>query len=56
MLSEKNGGERRIRTSEGECQQIYSLPRLATSVSHQMELTMGLEPATTGLQNRSSTN
>ena len=29
----KNGGGRRIRTFEGIIQQIYSLPRLATSVS-----------------------
>ena len=28
--SKNDGGERRIRTSEGESQQIYSLPSLAT--------------------------
>ena len=28
-----SGGQRRIRTFEGVSQQIYSLPRLATSVS-----------------------
>ena len=32
-ICSRNGGERRIRTFEGISQQIYSLPRLATSVS-----------------------
>jgi hypothetical protein len=30
---QKSGGERRIRTTEGISQQIYSLPRLTASVS-----------------------
>jgi hypothetical protein len=32
-----NGGQRWIRTIEGVSQQIYSLPRLATSVSAQQK-------------------
>jgi hypothetical protein len=33
-LEKKNGGRNWIRTSEGVCQQIYSLPPLATWVSY----------------------
>jgi hypothetical protein len=35
MIQIINGGGRRIRTTEGLPQQIYSLPPLATWVSHQ---------------------
>ncbi len=46
-LHSKNGGERRIRTSEGIRQQIYSLPQLATLVSPQFPEPMeGFEPPT----------
>ena len=47
----------------GQCQQIYSLPPLTTreprlnlSPAHKLELAIGLEPTTAGLQNRCSTN
>lgn len=38
-------GQRRIRTSEGECRQIYSLVPLATRESAHM-LPVGFEPTT----------
>ncbi len=49
-----DGGERRIRTSEGMSQQIYSLPPLAAWVSprnrwsgvRRLELAEGIEPPT----------
>ena len=64
------GGPGWTRTSEGECQQIYSLPRLTASVptlailrilqyycsALEMEPSIGLEPMTDGLQNHCSTN
>ncbi len=44
------GGEGRVRTFEGKCQQIYSLSPLAAWVplhtKKELELVMGLEPAT----------
>jgi hypothetical protein len=40
------GGESRIRTYVGVSQRIYSPSPLATRASLQMELAMGLEPAT----------
>ncbi len=54
----KDGGERRIRTFEGINRQIYSLLPLATREPRQikMELVIGVEPTTVGLQNRCSTN
>src|SRR5690625_516915 len=39
----KNGGGSRIRTYEGLSQQIYSLPPLATWVSHQRKRTNNYE-------------
>ena len=51
-LSEKNGAGGWIRTTVGNCQQIYSLPPLTTRprlrlvFSTSMELAMGFEPAT----------
>ena len=65
---EPHGGQREIRTPEGVRQLIYSQPPLATWVSApiipcvrlaactSVEPTMGLEPATGGLQNRCSAN
>ena len=54
------GGERWIRTTEGIHRQIYSLMPLATRQSHpkknKLELAIGIEPTTDGLQNRCSTN
>lgn len=52
------GGERWIRTIEGKTRQIYSLLPLATRQPRlkKVELVIGLEPTTTGLQNRCSTN
>ena len=44
------GGEGRVRTFEGVCQQIYSLSPLAAwvplHIKKELELVMGLEPAT----------
>ena len=56
-----DGGERWIRTIEGKSRQIYSLMPLAARQSRQtnrnkLELAIGLEPTTCGLQNRCSTN
>ena len=54
-----DGGERWIRTIEGKSRQIYSLMPLAARQSRPekaMELVIGLEPTTCGLQNRCSTN
>ena len=70
-LSQNSIGRKRIRTSEAQVQQIYSLPPLATWVSARelnskfcilhfkfliySELAKGIEPSARGLQNRRAT-
>ena len=39
-------GQREIRTPEGDCQQIYSLPVLTTYLSTRVAVCTGLEPVT----------
>src|SRR3990167_380433 len=52
-----HGGQRRVRTFEGVSQEIYSLPRLTTSVSaHHLEPLTGIEPVTSSLPWMCSTN
>lgn len=49
ILIDKNGGQGRIRTFEGDSRQIYSLlPLTAREPAHktQLELAKGLEPPT----------
>ena len=58
LIISKSGGAGWIRTIEGIHRQIYSLLPLATREPRHilMELVIGLEPTTVGLQNRCSTN